>query len=123
MKFELRIILTTMLICLISMHGFAQHERELTLEEKMQSPAYRAMMTVRDSALFIPEILEENDNTEYSWTERQFIHVDPDCISDPNPQYVPDSVYIMRLKALPAVIDMPFNQPVKQCLEIGRAHV
>ena len=118
MKFELRNILMTMLICLIGMNSFAQHERELTLEEKMQSPAYRAMMTVRDSALFIPDILEENDSTPYSWTERQFIHVDPNCISDPNPQYVPDSIYIMRLKALPAVIDMPFNQPVKQCLDL-----
>lgn len=120
MKFELRHIILLLLVCLASSSSFAQREREreLTLEEKMQSPAFRAMMTVRDSALFIPEILEENDDTEYSWTERQFIHVDPDCISDPNPQPVPDSVYIMRLRALPAIIDMPFNQPVKQCLDL-----
>lgn len=118
MKFELRLMLSLLLVCLTGITAFAQKERELTLEEKMQSPAYRAMMTVRDSALYIPEILEESDTTEYSWTERQFIHVDPNCISDPNPQYVPDSIYIMRLRALPTVIDMPFNQPVKQCLDL-----
>ena len=119
MKFELRLILSLMLVCLTAgMSLYAQRERELTLEEKMQSPAYRAMMTVRDSALYIPEILDENDTTAYSWTERQFIHIDPNCISDPTPKQVPDSVYIMRLRALPAVIDMPFNQPVKQCLDL-----
>ena len=118
MKLLLRLLLTLLLVCLASPVVMAQRERELTLEEKMQSPAYRAMMTVRDSALYIPEALDEADTTQYSWTERQFIHVDPDCISDPNPQPVPDSVYIMRLRALPTVIDMPFNQPVKQCLDL-----
>lgn len=116
MKLKLHHVLSLLLICLTSMNIFAQ--RELTLEEKMQSPAFRAMMTVRDSALFIPDILEETDTTDYSWTERQFIHIDPNCISDPSPKPVPDSVYIMRLRALPAVIDMPFNQPVKQCLDL-----
>lgn len=117
MKFILRHTLTLMLVCLASHTLFAQYDRELTLEEKMQSPAYRAMMTVRDSALYIPDALDDTDTTQYSWAERQFIHVDPNCISDPNPQPVPDSIYIMRLRALPAVIDMPFNQPVKQCLD------
>ncbi len=117
MKLLLRFIFSLLLVCLASLSVMAQRERELTLEEKMQSPAFRAMMTVRDSALYIPEALDEADTTQYSWTERQFLHVDPDCISDPNPIPVPDSVYIMRMHALPTVIDMPYNQPVKQCLD------
>lgn len=111
--------LITLLVLQIMLagHGLMAQNHQLTEEQKMQNPAYRAMMTVRDSALFIPETLNFIDTVEYTWTERQYIHIDSDCISDPNPAPTPDSIYIMRLKALPTVIDMPFNQPVKKSLD------
>lgn len=94
---------------------FAQ-EREMTLDEKMESAAYRAMMEAQDSSLYIIESLDEKDESEYSWTERQFIHLDPNCVRDTTPEPVPDSIYIMRLRALPTIIEMPFNQPVRNAL-------
>ena len=117
MSRTLRLLSTTLLLIVLTSQWLMAQKRELTEEQKMQNPAYRAMMTVRDSALFIPETLDQIDSIPYTWAERQLIHIDSDCISDPNPEPTPDSVYIMRLKAMPTIIDMPFNQPVKKSLD------
>ena len=78
------------------------------------------MLEVQDSAMVFPESVEEDSDSAYSfnWTERFFVHVDPNCVSDRQVPEVPDSLYIMRLRALPTKIDMPFNQPVRQCLDL-----
>ena len=89
----------------------------MTADEKLESAAYRAMVEAQDSSLFILESLEDNDESDYAWTERQFIHIDPNCVRILEPEPVPDSVYIMRLRALPTIIEMPFNQPVKKALD------
>ncbi|MBO7379604.1 MAG: transglycosylase SLT domain-containing protein [Bacteroidales bacterium] len=83
-------------------------------------PEYQAMLEVQDSAMIFPESVEEDSDSAYSfnWTERFFVHVDPNCVSDRQVPEVPDSLYIMRLRALPTKIDMPFNQPVRQCLDL-----
>ncbi len=114
-KSLLTIISAMLLIWLgdITLHA---QEREMTLEEK-QNAAYRAMMEVQDSALYILESLDDADPSDYTWTERHYIHIDPNCISIANPEPTPDSVFIMRLRAMPTIIEMPFNQPVKQALE------
>lgn len=109
------VILSMLAVWLNSMTLIAQ-EREMTLDEK-QSAAYRAMMEVQDSALYILESLDDADPSDYTWTERHYIHIDPNCISIANPEPTPDSVFIMRLRAMPTIIEMPFNQPVKQALE------
>lgn len=107
------ILLATLLS---GMQLYAQ-EREMTLEEKEQA-AYRAMMNAQDPSLFIPQSLDEAKASDYTWTERHYIHVDPNCVSESNPLPTPDSVFIMRLRAMPTIIEMPFNQPVKQALEL-----
>lgn len=117
MSRTLRLLSTTLLLIFLTSQWLMAQKRELTEDLKMQNPAYRAMMTVRDSALFIPETLNGADTLEYTWAERQYIHIDENCISDPNPEPTPDSIYIMRLRALPTIIDMPFNQPVKKSLD------
>ena len=71
--------------------------------------------------MVFPESLNEDVQdtlSTYSWLERQLIHADPDCVSEEQVAEVPDSVYIMRMKALPTVIDMPYNEPIKKCLEL-----
>lgn len=112
-----RLITTTLLLVFMAGQWLMAQKRDLTEEQKMQNPAYRAMMTVKDSALYIPETLNDIDTLEYTWAERQYIHVDPNCVSIQDPEPTPDSIYIMRLRALPTVIDMPFNQPVKKSLD------
>lgn len=75
---------------------------------------------VLDDKLVFPESIEEEDadSVKYTWTERMFIHFDPDCISDEQVDEVSDSIYIMRLKALPTLIEMPFNEPIRKCLDM-----
>lgn len=114
-------ILSLALALLASTPVFAQ-EQEMTADEKLESAAYRAMMEAQDSSLYILESLEEKDESDYTWTERQFIHIDPNCERDLNPEPVPDSIYIMRLSALPTIIEMPFNQPVKKALDMYVLH-
>lgn len=82
------------------------------------SPAYKAMIQIKDTAMIFPEMLLEQNEPVFTWLDREFVHADPDCVSDEQVNDVPDSIYIMRLKALPTVIDMPFNQPVKTCLDL-----
>lgn len=110
-------LLTLLLTLSASMPLFAQ-DREMTLDEKMASAAYRAMQEANDTALYILESLHETRHSDYNWTERHYIHLDPNCVSISDPEPTPDSVYIMRLRAMPTVIEMPFNQPVKQALDL-----
>lgn len=121
MKNKRNCFLTIALALLANASVLAQ-EHEMTADEKLRSAAYRAMVEAQDTSLFIPGSLDEEDEAEDSWTERQFIHIDPNCerITDPDP--VPDSVYIMRLRALPTIIEMPFNQPVKKALDLYVLH-
>jgi len=110
-------ILAFALALMTSTSLFAQ-DHEMTADEKLKSAAYRAMVEAQDSSLYILESLEEENESDYSWTERQFIHIDPNCERIIDPEPVPDSVYIMRLRALPTIIEMPFNQPVKKALDL-----
>lgn len=79
-----------------------------------------AMLNVKDSAMVFPEsMIEANDSINwYSWGERFYIHVDSNCVSGPDLTDIPDSIYIMRLRALPTIVDMPFNEPVRKCLDL-----
>ena len=115
MKKKLRFL--TLALPLLAGTPLLAQEHEMTADEKLESAAYRAMVEAQDSSLFIPESLEDNDESDYTWTERQFIHIDPNCVRILEPEPVPDSVYIMRLRALPTIIEMPFNQPVKKALD------
>ena len=115
MKKRLRFL--TLALPLLAGTPLLAQEHEMTADEKLESAAYRAMVEAQDSSLFILESLEDNDESDYAWTERQFIHIDPNCIRILEPEPVPDSVYIMRLRALPTIIEMPFNQPVKKALD------
>lgn len=101
---------------------FAQHSKKRKKTD-VNSPEYQAMINASADDMVMPESIEkEEDDIEspwkYNWLERMLIHADPDCISDDQATEVPDSVYIMRLRALPTVIEMPFNEPVKKMLEL-----
>ena len=115
MKKRLRFL--TLALPLLAGTPLLAQEHEMTADEKLESAAYRAMVEAQDSSLFILESLEDNEESDYAWTERQFIHIDPNCVRILDPEPVPDSVYIMRLRALPTIIEMPFNQPVKKALD------
>jgi len=108
----------SLVLALLANTSLTAQDREMTLDEKMESAAYRAMMEARDTSLYILESLDETNPSDYTWTERHYIHIDPNCVSILHPDPTPDSVYIMRMRAMPTIIEMPFNQPVKQALDL-----
>ncbi len=117
MTMKKKLCFLTLALPLLAGSPLLAQDHEMTADEKLESAAYRAMVEAQDSSLFILESLEDNDESDYAWTERQFIHIDPNCVRILEPEPVPDSVYIMRLRALPTIIEMPFNQPVKKALD------
>lgn len=75
--------------------------------------------TIQDSAIVMPESFDMPlDSLMSDWMHRHFVHTDSNCISRKEVGNVPDSVYIARLRALPNVIDMPFNPIVKSYLDM-----
>ena len=110
------LVYTLLLMLLYGVTAQAQ-DHDLSDDEKLQSAAYRAMIEAQDSSLYILESLNEPEPSSYNWTERQFIHMDPNCVSEPEVGTIPDSLYIMRLRSMPTIIPMPFNQPVRQALD------
>ena len=110
-----KILLTLSLILSASAGSFAQSSLP-----DANDPAYQAMLNVTDSAIVLPESMSEMTDSVsfYNWTERFFVHIDSTCVSAQDVPDVPDSIYIMRLRALPTKINMPFNQPVRQCIDM-----
>lgn len=70
-----------------------------------------------DSTIELPEGAFEVDEIAYTWMERQFLHIDENCISDSIAKFTPDSIYQMRLAALPTVIEMSWNHEVARCID------
>jgi membrane-bound lytic murein transglycosylase D len=78
-----------------------------------------AMTQIRDSAIVMPESFNTGlDSLLSGWLSQHFIHTDENCISNDDVPPVPDSVYIERLKALPTIIDMPYNQVVRSYIDM-----
>jgi len=106
--------------CMCIVPSYAQNTPDSKAPTKLNAAAEEAMLNVKDSAMVFPESMTEEDDSLgwYSWGERFYIHVDSNCVSGPELADVPDSVYIMRLRALPTIIDMPYNEPVRKCLDL-----
>ncbi|MEG1999195.1 MAG: transglycosylase SLT domain-containing protein, partial [Bacteroidales bacterium] len=75
--------------------------------------------TITDSEMVIIESIENEADTILSnWFLQKFTDLDSDCISrSENIQY-DDTTYIKRLSSLPTLIDMPYNQIVKEYINI-----
>ena len=114
------LIISAFCLCL-SLSAQISITKKKKLVERTESSEYKAMMSASDENMAFPEsIIEDVEDTikTYSWLERQLIHADSTCVSDEQVDEVSDSIYIMRLTALPTVIDMPYNEPIKKCLEL-----
>lgn len=66
----------------------------------------------------VPEGMEYDlDDLLRLYNSRSYLMEDPDCVNrNVNPVF-PDSVYIDRLRRLPTIIEMPYNEVVKQFIE------
>lgn len=67
----------------------------------------------------IPESMDADvDSLLHSWHVQYFAKRDAYCHDDFSNVYFPDSVYEERLKRLPRVINLPYNQVVRDCIEL-----
>jgi hypothetical protein len=67
----------------------------------------------------IPESLDANvDSLLHSWHVQYFSKVDEYCHDDAENVYFPDSVYEERLERLPSVIRLPYNEVVRDCIDL-----
>ncbi len=67
----------------------------------------------------LPEgMLSETDSLYLDWISKHYINPNENCtMTSANPQ-VSDSVYMDRLKRIPAIVEMPFNDVVKKYIEM-----
>lgn len=86
---------------------------------KAAEPLEAARDTLTDNSMVIIESVEnEADSILSNWFLQEYTDMDSLCISQSHNIEYPDSVYIERLAALPTVIDMPYNQVVKEYITL-----
>ena len=67
----------------------------------------------------IPESLDANvDSLLRTWHVQYFSKKEDFCHDDDENVYFPDSVYIDRLSRLPSVIALPYNNIVRDCIDL-----
>ena len=75
--------------------------------------------SLSDVVGLIPESLDANvDSLLHSWHVQYFSKVDEYCHDDAENVYFPDSVYEERLERLPSVIRLPYNEVVRDCIDL-----
>lgn len=75
--------------------------------------------TIQDTTILIPEGLESAlDSLLSDWFLQHHAYADSLCVSGPDNQELPDSVYVARLGALPTVMEMPYNQIVRSYINM-----
>ena len=74
--------------------------------------------TGRDETIDLPEGMTYNlDSLLTEWNAKKYLVPDPDCdMPDVNPVFE-DSVYIERLKHIPAIMEMPHNAVVQKFID------
>ena len=78
-----------------------------------------ARFVINDSTIVLPESLEDDYESLLSdWFVKNHMYSDSTCVSSDYIPYCNDSVYMTRLGAIPAVIDMSYNSVVKQYIEL-----
>ena len=75
--------------------------------------------SLTDIVGLIPESLDANvDSLLHSWHVQYFSKVDEYCHDDVENVYFHDSIYEERLERLPNVIHLPYNEVVRDCIDL-----
>ena len=78
-----------------------------------------SLSAIEEEVGLIPESLDANvDSLLHSWHVRYFSKKDDFCHDDEENVFFPDSVYIDRLAKLPRVIELPYNNVVRDCIDL-----
>lgn len=72
----------------------------------------------KDEVIDLPESMQSDTENMYNlWLKKRYISSDNDCkTTDVNPE-VSDSLLMDRLSRIPTLMEMPFNDAVKKCIE------
>ena len=91
--------------------------QELELENP--SSTLPADSIVEEIVGIIPESLDSDiDSLLHSWHVQYFTKREDYCHDDEENVYFPDSVYASRLASLPRIIPMPYNNVVRDCIDL-----
>ena len=89
------------------------------LEQEYPSSALPADSIVEEIVGIIPESLDSDiDSLLHSWHVQYFTKREDYCHDDEENVYFPDSVYASRLASLPRIIPMPYNNVVRDCIDL-----
>lgn len=105
------------LLCCCTLAVSAQGD--LPFDESEQRYSTLSNDSIGDRVGLIPESLDANvDSLMQTWHVQYFSQKDDFCHDDAENVYFPDSVYADRLKSLPCIIEMPYNQVVRDCIDL-----
>lgn len=109
-----RYLLTWLGLCFLAVGGYAQNE---STEDSLTS-VLPADSIVAEVGL-IPESLDADiDSLLRTWHVQYFSKKEEYCHDDEENVYFPDSVYIDRLQRLPRMISLPYNNIVRDCIDL-----
>ena len=102
-----------------------EEDIQITLEPNSKAPTYDSatmalISGMQDTAIVMPESFDAGlDSLLSEWLHQHTLaSSDSGYTTSASVAQVPDSVYIARLRALPNIIDMPFNQIVSSYLDM-----
>lgn len=89
------------------------------LEQEYPSSTLPADSILEEIVGIIPESLDSDiDSLLHSWHVQYFTKREDYCHDDEENVYFPDSVYACRLASLPRIIPMPYNNVVRDCIDL-----
>ena len=89
------------------------------LEQEYPSSTLPADSIVEEIVGIIPESLDSDiDSLLHSWHVQYFTKREDYCHDDEENVYFPDSVYASRLASLSRIIPMPYNNVVRDCIDL-----
>jgi len=79
---------------------------------------YVQAQTEKEESIDFPETMQSDmDSLFWDWQSKNYIYLDENCRTLSEGPKVCDSIYIDRLSRIPSIIEMPFNEVVKQYIE------
>lgn len=101
------------LFCLCCLISWVDAQDEMNIEEK------DSLGSIEAEVGLIPESLDANvDSLLRTWHVQYFSKREDFCHDDEENVYFPDSIYIDRLSRLPSVIALPYNNVVRDCIDL-----
>lgn len=93
---------------------------QLAAQEDTSGLEYQANDSITNEIIgLIPESLDSDiDSLLHTWHVQYFTKKEDFCHDDEENVYFPDSIYAERLADLPRIIPMPYNNVVRNCIDL-----